>query len=133
MVGLIWVIQILHYPAFADVHEDKFCGFHSKHSNRITFIVVPVMLLELATAVLLIRSDLKNIFFLGNLLMIIALWSATALLSVPIHNELSKKQDIQKIHRLVKTNWVRTSLWSLRLLCLSIYFFLHQGSYVNFN
>ncbi len=130
MAGLIWVIQVLHYPAFADIGEDRFTDFHAKHSSRITFIVLPVMLIELVTALMLVYNH-PSYFFIVNLLTIIGLWAATATLSVPIHSMLSEKQDVEKINRLVGTNWIRTFLWSFRLVFLAAYFFYQQGAYVN--
>ncbi len=57
---------------------------------------------------------------MGALLLI---WLSTFLLSVPCHEHLAKTDMnetslIEKIQRLVKTNWPRTILWTLRSIVL---------------
>lgn len=122
MTGLIWVIQILHYPAFALIREERFSEFHALHSKNITFIVGPVMLIELATAALLVVKFSEQKFFWFNLFFLLVIWGCTALLSVPIHNDLALQQDQVLITKLVTTNWPRTILWTLRLIALVIFF-----------
>ncbi|MFN7904228.1 MAG: hypothetical protein ACK5P5_03500 [Pseudobdellovibrionaceae bacterium] len=122
MTGLIWVIQILHYPAFALIREERFSEFHAFHSKNITYIVGPVMLIELATASLLVVKFSEQKFFWVNLFFLLVIWGCTALLSVPIHNDLALQQDQDLISKLVATNWPRTILWSLRLIALVIFF-----------
>ena len=65
MVGVIWVIQLLHYPSFHFINDQKYIEFQHFHMQRISFIVVPVMLIELASALLLayfFESRLDNYF-----------------------------------------------------------------------
>jgi hypothetical protein len=33
MTGVIWLIQIVHYPAFALIDPNKFLEFHAMHSD----------------------------------------------------------------------------------------------------
>lgn len=118
MTGVIWVIQLVHYPTFAYVDEGRFTQFHLFHSNRISWIVAPVMLIELLTAYFLVyldSSNLYNIFNLGSISLIFAL---TAFSSVPQHNRLARGYDGAVIHRLIVSNWPRTALWTLRLVVL---------------
>ncbi len=39
MVGLIWLIQIVHYPLFARVGVEQFVPYEREHSRLITYIV----------------------------------------------------------------------------------------------
>ena len=32
MVGLIWLVQIVHYPLFAHVGADTFLAYHQRHT-----------------------------------------------------------------------------------------------------
>ena len=50
LVGLIWTIQLVHYPSFSFVAEDHFLEFHRHHTRSITWVVMPLMLVELALA-----------------------------------------------------------------------------------
>ena len=39
MVGLIWCVQIVHYPLFAEVGKDGFAAYEAAHSSLITAVV----------------------------------------------------------------------------------------------
>jgi hypothetical protein len=123
MVGLIWTIQRLHYPAFGYVSDDRFIKFHEYHSKNITFIVLPVMLLELATAILIEITATQSSIPLMNLILLILIWLCTFFVSVPIHNSLVRGKNPLFVERLILTNWLRTILWSLRLILLGYYCF----------
>jgi hypothetical protein len=122
MTGLIWIIQVLHYPCFLLIRESEFAHFHAGHTQRITYLVLPAMLLELLSGFILMWSSHFQQVLVANFLMILVIWMSTAFLSVPIHNQLASQQDFNKIRRLVLTNWPRTLLWSLRLGLLTVYF-----------
>lgn len=122
MTGLIWVIQILHYPVFADIREDQFTSFHLRHSRKISVIVGPVMVIELVTALLLTNRFPHDSFLILNLVILIFTWIMTAFHTVPLHQALSTQQDPVKIRQLVFSNWFRTVAWTVRLFILMIYF-----------
>lgn len=126
MTGLIWLVQLVHYPAFKFVGPQNFFAFHRFHSQRISWIVVPVMTLEVATGVLLVIKGLD--YAVINLVLLAFLWLATGVLSVPLHNKLSHSLNDNLIHRLILTNWPRTILWSLRSLGL-VYVLLTRLSF----
>ena len=54
MVGVIWIVQVVHYPLFSGVGTDGWAAYEAAHQSRITLIVGPLMLAELATAVWLV-------------------------------------------------------------------------------
>lgn len=117
MTGLIYLIQFVHYPLFDRVDAERFAQFEADHSNRITFIVLPLMTAELGTAGYLaaIRSsspDRLIWFVLFGL--VLAIWASTFLLSVPEHTRLMRGFDAAAHRRLVVTNWPRTILWTVR-------------------
>ena len=117
MFGVIWIVQIVHYPLFAGVGREGWAAYEAAHQARITWIVGPAMVLELATAAWLVL-DPPEAFPVPALwagaLAIGAIWLATLLLSVPAHNALSAGWDAAAHGRLVWTNWVRTALWTAR-------------------
>lgn len=112
MTGVIWTIQIVHYPTFGFTRE-QFDEFHKFHSNRITWVVLPMMAVELLTASLIVYSNI-SVLWLSNLLGVLATWVATGLVSVPLHRRLSKTFEVEAAQKLVATNWIRTSIWSVR-------------------
>ena len=117
MTGLIWLIQCVHYPLFAQVGLEAFQEYHSRHTQWITPIVGPLMLLELGTALLLTQSPLDATpmwqLWVG-LGLIVVIWLSTALLQIPLHNALGSGLNEDTIQKLVTTNWVRTVAWTLR-------------------
>ena len=117
MVGVIWVIQLLHYPSFHFINEKKYIEFQHFHMQRISFIVVPVMLIELASALLLsyfFRSSLTIIL----LALLLGIWGITFIFFTNMHQKLTNGYDPSIVDKLVKINWPRTALWSLRLIIL---------------
>ncbi|WP_156825381.1 hypothetical protein [Leptospira yanagawae] len=121
MFILIWLIQILHYPSFHYIDSSQFSKFHSFHSNRITWLVAPLMGIELVSAMALIYLLPSSILFQINLVGVFVLWMFTFFVSVPIHNKLKTRKEDHQIKRLIVTNWFRTMLWSLRLVMLFCY------------
>ena len=117
MVGVIWVIQLLHYPSFHFIYEKKYIEFQHFHMQRISFIVIPVMLIELASALLLayfFESSLTIIL----LALVLGIWAITFIFFTNMHQKLTDGYDHSIVDRLVQINWSRTALWSLRLIIL---------------
>jgi hypothetical protein len=117
MVGLIWVIQLVHYPSFHYVDTSRFKKFESFHATRISCIVLPVMGLELLTSLALpffYSSKFKYLLY-ANLLIVVILWLFTLLVSARIHKKLSSGYNKQYVNRLISTNWFRTSLWTIKI------------------
>ena len=117
MTGLIWVVQRVHYPLFASVGRDTFIAYHDAHTRRVTWLVGPLMLVELATAAW-IALDASLPIATGwrwsGLALVGLIWMSTAALQVPQHTRLGRGHDIAVIRRLVAGNWVRTVAWTLR-------------------
>lgn len=117
MFGVIWVVQLVHYPLFAGVGADGFVEYEAAHKVRITWIVFPAMLLELGTAVALLwlRPDIVPPWMVwAGLALVGVVWLSTALVQVPLHTTLSSGFDGDVHARLVATNWMRTVAWTLR-------------------
>lgn len=117
MVGLIWLIQMVHYPLFAWVGRENFIDYERNHSNWITPIVGIPMLIELLTAGMLILNSPSGIpkwYFSVGLGVVIAIWLSTALIQVPCHSQLSSGFEESVYRQLVWSNWIRTLLWSFR-------------------
>ena len=117
LAGLIWTIQLVHYPAFRHIAEPQFVDFEAFHQHQISCVVVPLMLVELFTSVALFvwrPSGLSFNFAIAGALMLLAIWVCTFAVQVPLHNRLSQGYDRAAIEALITGNWIRTVLWSLR-------------------
>lgn len=122
MVGLIWFVQIVHYPLYANVGHEKFPEYEAHHNRLTTWVVGPAMLVEMMTAVALLRcvpSRTLSLAWLG-LGLLIVIWTSTAALSVPAHDVLTAGFSADAYHKLVSTNWIRTVAWSMRGVILMI-------------
>lgn len=113
---LIWLVQLIIYPSFQFLQEQHFKRWHYLYTGFITAVVLPLMLIQLATYV-------GQVYLMGrwhdiaNLVAVITVWVLTFTLSVPCHDRLQKDgKDLEVIHRLVATNWYRTTLWTVVFL-----------------
>lgn len=118
MAGVIWIVQVVHYPLFAGVGREAFAAYEAQHQRRITWVVGPLMLIELATAVMLVVTHsppgVPAWMPLLSLVLVGVIWLSTAFVQVPLHNALGGAFEAAAHARLVATNWIRTLAWSLR-------------------
>ena len=121
MVGIIWVIQVVHYPSFHFIGNSRYISFQKFHMERISYIVIPVMLVESISGFLLIYDEL-NLILLISMVLLLSIWMLTVFFFASVHQKLVSGYQLEMVARLVKINWIRTLLWTLRLLLLIIYF-----------
>lgn len=117
MVGLIWFVQIVHYPLMGSVGGLEFPEYEREHQRRTTLVVAPLMLTEAATALLLLvlRPERVGIAWVWiGVALLAGLWASTFFWQVPVHTRLAERFDAGDHRRLVRSNWVRTFGWSLR-------------------
>jgi uncharacterized membrane protein len=117
MTGLIWFVQLVHYPLFSKVGGGSFAAYESLHRYWTGFAVGPAMLLELLTAVLLVMEPapaLRGSWAWAGLALVAVVWASTFFLQVPEHDVLQHGFDARSHQRLVMTNWIRTAAWTLR-------------------
>lgn len=117
LTGLIWTIQLVHYPAFRYIAEPQFVDFEAFHQRQISWVVMPLMLIELATAAALLGwrpTGLPVYFTIVSALLVVAIWACTFAVQVPLHKRLAQGYDQAAIESLIIGNWIRTVLWSLR-------------------
>ncbi|MBC8100522.1 MAG: hypothetical protein H7Y11_13850 [Armatimonadetes bacterium] len=117
MTGVIWLIQVVHYPLFDRVGAEAFRTYEAAHTNLITCVVLPLMLIELLTAILLVAQPIPQVpplvIWVG-LGLVGVVWLTTAFVQVPLHGQLAAGFDVGAHQALVASNWVRTIAWSLR-------------------
>ncbi|MDX2198955.1 MAG: hypothetical protein SF069_08285 [Phycisphaerae bacterium] len=117
MAGLIWFVQLVHYPLFPAVGEGGFIAYERSHQIRTTWIVAPLMAIELITAIAIATTPLgrsvRVLAYVG-LALVAVNWLSTALVQVPDHERLARGFDAVPAARLVATNWIRTAAWTIR-------------------
>jgi hypothetical protein len=122
MVGLIWLIQIVHYPMLAQYSQALPVEASMDHAHRITPLVGPLMAIEGVTALALMAAPPSGaswiLMWVAGALLGIALLS-TLIFSVPQHRAQAQGYDEDAAQRLVRTNWYRTIAWTARGLVLA--------------
>jgi len=119
MVGVIWVMQIVHYPIFRFVNKEEYHDFQNFHMQRITYIVVPSMIVELLSGIIVLYLNINISFqFQASMALLIIIWLLTGFVFSNIHNNLLNGFNHKTGHSLILWNWVRTTLWSIRLFLI---------------
>jgi len=118
LVGLIWTIQLAHYPLFAQIGREAFRAYHQRYTKQITWVVAPLMFTEIGTAGLIVISGSRDPWFLASLVPLAFNWLSTWRVQIPLHDKLAAGFDAQAHQRLVATNWWRTAAWTMRGICI---------------
>lgn len=122
MVGLIWMVQLVHYPMLAVYSAAAPVTAAADHQRRISWVVGPLMAAEGVTSLMLLveRPDTMpawSAWFAAGWLGVALV--STVLVQVPLHARLAEQHDHEAARRLVTSNWVRTVAWTLRGLVLA--------------
>ncbi len=125
MVGLIWFVQVVHYPLFGQVGREDFAAYERAHQSRTTIVVAPLMLVEAVTAVLLLWLRPQGISLwaaVAGAMLVCLVWGSTYLWQVPAHTRLTAAFNASDHRWLVRSNWIRTAGWTARglLICWMI-------------
>lgn len=117
MVGVIWFVQIVHYPLLSVVPVESAANVAAEHQRRTGWVVMAPMAVEGVTTLLLLAMVPSGVAWfvpwLAGVPLAVAL-GATVLLSVPRHARMATSPDAQVGRELVSTNWVRTVAWTAR-------------------
>ncbi|MCC5943186.1 MAG: hypothetical protein JJU37_16705 [Balneolaceae bacterium] len=117
LCGLIWTVQLVHYPMFHRLDKEKF-GEHIRfHGFRISILVIPMMITELVTSFsLAFFYQTDHTLHLLGFSIVVLIWLVTFFIQVPIHSKLASGYDSKIVTRLVRSNSIRTVLWSLKAI-----------------
>lgn len=126
LTGLIWTIQLVHYPGFALIGDAESKNYQQQHTRRIAWLVIPLMLAELCFSGLLVwqvwQQDniTQPLLYWLSTACVWLVWLITFFVFVPLHSELEAKGYTKPLtNMLVSWNWPRTLLWTLRMLLLA--------------
>jgi len=117
MVGVSLITQFVTYPSFKLIKSSIFSEFHKSYTNKMLFIVAPVMILELISSLLLVIFDMSdNNTGIVLLITLMLIWFLTFFTIVPIHNKLTVNYNKDLNQKLIKYNGLRTILWIIKLM-----------------
>jgi hypothetical protein len=120
LVVLIWMVQVIIYPAFLEIPAGRFARWHAGYTRAVTRIVAPLMLAQVALLgrLLALRPSPGAALAAGA---VAVAWIATFALAVPAHERLrASGPDREVVGRLVAGNWIRTVAWTLAFLLLLV-------------
>jgi len=117
MVGVSLITHFVTYPSFKLIKSSLFSEFHKSYTNKMLFIVAPVMILELISSLFLVIFDVSdNNTEIGLLISLLLIWFLTFFIIVPIHNKLTVNYNKDLNQKLIKYNGLRTIFWIIKLI-----------------
>ncbi len=120
---LIWMVQVIMYPAMYSIKRKNFAKWHEKYSTLISYFVAPLLFIQtgLITYQLLFLFD---ILLIAELALLSIIWVTTFFVAIPLHNQMNLEHRRKfLIQKLIGVNWIRTACWSLLFICSTIRFF----------
>jgi hypothetical protein len=137
MTGIVWFCQATHYALMPRIPMANLQGYAAAHTVGASWVIAPVMLVELLTGGWLLYSRLQSgwtwtlepILLALNGLLLLDIWAVTGGISVPAHQQLrstdwatttnAEALSSQCIQRLLWSNQIRVALWTMRILVLT--------------
>ena len=117
MVVVSLITHFVTYPSFKLIKSSLFSEFHKSYTNKMLFIVAPVMILELISSLFLVIFDVSdNNTEIGLLISLLLIWFLTFFIIVPIHNKLTVNYNKDLNQKLIKYNGLRTIFWIIKLI-----------------
>ena len=117
LVGLIWTIQVVHYPSFDSIDRVGYTDFQDRHMQAMGRLIGFPWLVEglcvLALFIFAPDNTTRALAAVGGLLEIVVI-AVTITKSIPAHEALRDGYVADAHRMLVDTNWWRTAAWSLR-------------------
>jgi hypothetical protein len=120
MGGLIWFVQVVHYPLFASIAGEGSRDHAVENQRRTGPVVIPFMAIELATALAIAAWPPAGVgrgLALFGLGLVAVAWLSTFLVQVPLHGRLAREGHVpEAVAALVRSNWIRTVAWTARAI-----------------
>jgi len=131
LAGLVWFVQLVHYPLMATLRPDQLPTYAVAHAVRTGWVVVPLMLAEAATAALIVWLRPAGVPAWSGLLgaaLLMVIWLMTGWVQVPLHRTLQAQGGSSRVETLVASNWLRTGAWSARSVLALLMLILAVGA-----
>jgi hypothetical protein len=100
----------------AKVPAAGFVTFERFHQQRVVAVLSVFAVVEVvsAGALALVDTGTPTWLWLTGGVVLVALWVSTGAYYAPLHGRLATGFDGRLHRRLVRSNWLRTALWSAR-------------------
>ncbi|NEV93568.1 hypothetical protein G3567_05300 [Psychroflexus sp. YR1-1] len=110
------MVQLIIYPGFLFYGDSDLLKWHKYYTPRITFVVAPLMFIQMGIAIYLsvFEFSLLNLIYA---LLVLSTWASTFLYFVPLHQKIEGNRDLKiSADQLASLNWIRTLQWSFIFL-----------------
>jgi hypothetical protein len=126
LMGLIWMVQVVHYPSFHFIPSSDYVSYAVFHTQRITWVLAPLMIAEMIFTLLMPFEAYRSSWTMTlSIVLVLIIWGSTFFIQVPLHGVLAKSKDVEAINALISSNWIRTIAWSLKTFILAREVFLN--------
>ena len=126
MITVILLVQVLIYPQFKQVGPNEIGNYVKFHIRKISWVVIPVMLTELFSLIILWSyREIWSFWLLSSTVILALILGLTFIKIAPLHNQIAVSSDVRLISKLLSLNFARTVLWilkSISIFCLFIVF-----------
>jgi hypothetical protein len=120
MAGIIWFVQVVHYPLFAAVTGPHEADYARENQARTSLVVLPPMLVEAVAAGWIAAWPPAGVGrgpALAGLALVGLVWLSTLAVQMPLHARLAREgHAVGVVTTLVRTNWPRTLVWTARAI-----------------
>jgi len=117
LTGLVWYIQVVHLPLFRKIEGAGFIEYAREQRRRNTLLMAVPMAVEFVTVIWL-GLTLADGWLRSRLLQTLAplgiAWIVTLNFYMPQYRRLLGGFNEAVIRSLIRTNWVRTTCWTVR-------------------
>lgn len=118
LTGIIWTVQLVHYPLMARVGAGEQVAYAQAHAPRMAGVVMLPWTVQGASVgwLLFTRPEvIPTVALVGAAVAAATTVIVTVVASVPAHDRLRAAPDARAHRRLLHTNWLRTCAWSVHL------------------
>ena len=130
MTGIIWFVSLVHYPVLKTLSKRQAVIFEAEHWNRTMRLAVPMLLIELLSAILLVfyrPVGVSVVLPSVGLVLLAAIWISTWSVCVPCHIHLKNQYEQKYMTELLSANRFRAIMWSLRTVIVALILYASIG------
>lgn len=129
LTGISWLVLLVTYPAMSLVGPDQWTIYHHHHTSSIVWLVAPLMLTELGTALWLGVTKARQGTGGGwkpwracgmGWVLLAGIWALTFGVLVPQHQQLAEAWQPEIAAAMLTAHGWRTALWSGRTCLIAL-------------
>lgn len=108
---LVWLVQVIIYPSFAQIAEEKLKFWHRLYTQKILYFVGPLMFVQTGLIAWQILGD--PLAYLADGLLLAGIWITTFLIAIPIHEKIDREESLAGyLPKLLRVNHWRSWMWT---------------------